>query len=236
VLLHGVAFGPESFASLTRDRSGSPQLIVPHRRGYGQSAHLPPPGDLDEQVADIVATIEVLVDTPVVVAGVSGGATLALALTLAHPELVRRLVVHEPAIGPLGSGLMAILTSSATAFTGASSPRIPATALARALAGEATWQRIPDAAESVARVAATMAVEVPHFAAFAPTIAELGRLRALPVLSCVGRDSGPERYEVSRALIACAGAVEVALPSGHLVQVEAPAAFVTALDMAVGPA
>lgn len=234
VLLHGVAFGPESFASITRERSGS-QFLVPHRRGYGHSVDLPPAQDLDVQVADIVATIDTEAASPVVLAGISGGATLALAVALAHPGLVRRLVVHEPAIGPLGPGLAAILNSSARAFAVAEDVREPAVALARTLAGPTTWRRVPSARASVERVAATMAHEVPQFAAFAPTTGDLMRLRELPVVSSVGRDSGPERYEVSRALIVCADAMEVALPCGHLAQIEAPQAFATALVMEVEP-
>lgn len=195
---------------------------------------LPLADDLDVQVADIIATIEAEVESPVVIAGVSGGATLALAVALAHPGLVRRLVLHEPAIGPLGPSLAAILTGSADAFARADDVRVPAVSLAKTLAGPTTWSRL-DARSGVERMAATMAHEVPQFAAFAPSTGDLMRLRALPVVSSVGRDSGPERYEVSRALIVCAEAVEVALPCGHLAQVEAPQAFAAAIAMEVEP-
>lgn len=229
VLLHGVAFGPETFAAVVGERLRPSQFLVPHRPGYGGSADVGPARDVAEQVADIIATIDAVTDGRFAVGGVSGGATLAVALTLVAPARVTRLVVHEPAIGPLAPALAAILSQAAAAFASAADPVVPALALARTLAGERLWHERPDLAASVAVVASTMAMEVPQFAGFAPTVTMLAGLRTIPVVSSVGRESGCERVCVSRVLARTAGATEVELPGAHLAQFDAPDAFAALL-------
>lgn len=229
MLLHGVAFGPETFAAVVGGRLRPIQLLVPHRPGYGKSAHVAPARDFAQQVADIVTTLDAVTDGPVVVGGVSGGATLALALAMMAPERVTRVVVHEPAIGPLGVGLAAMLSQASAGFVAASDPVPPALELGRMLAGERLWRAMPDLPGRVALVAPTMASEVPQFAGFAPTPAALAGLRALPVCASMGCESGPERVDVSRVLAEIAGAIQVVVPGAHLVQYDAPDRFAALL-------
>lgn len=84
VLVHGVGIGPWSYAELAPSLARDHLVIVPHRRGYGSSAAMAAASSLDEQVDDLAG----LVDGPTGFVGVSGGATLVLALALSHPGLV----------------------------------------------------------------------------------------------------------------------------------------------------
>ncbi|WP_050460935.1 alpha/beta fold hydrolase [Herbaspirillum autotrophicum] len=54
--------------------------------------------DMAQQGRDAAALIRALAAGPAYVFGNSGGASIALALTEGHPELVRGLVVHEPPV------------------------------------------------------------------------------------------------------------------------------------------
>ncbi len=229
VLLHGVAFGPEFYDRVAQLLSVTNHVIVPHRPGYGRSVSVRPAPSFDEQVADVVMTIESMIERPAIVAGVSGGATLALALLLSRPDLVRHAVVHEPAIGSAAPALADVLSQAAVALATCPSPAGPALSLAQGLAGEATWKRIPVAAQRVRSVAATMAVEVPQFAAFALKDDDFVRLRTEQLVTTVGKRSGPERHEVASVLADRAGACVVTVPSRHLAQIEAPEAFASAV-------
>lgn len=229
VLLHGVAFGPRTFATVAAGLARRGMcVVVPHRPGYGRSAATPVPSALAAQVRMIVRTLAATATEPVILAGVSGGATLALACTLEAPELVRHLVLHEPAIGPLAPTLADTLRRAADDFATAHDPRDPARSLAQTLAGPRHWERHASHLDLTA-IAPTMAREVPLFATFAPTPAALRELRSSDVTTTRGADSGPARKEVSAALVDLCGAREIVLAGGHLVQLESPDAFAGAI-------
>ena len=75
------------------------RLIVPDRRGYGAS---PPgnPGDLDVEVADIVA----LLGDGAHLVGFSSGGALALLAAAQRPDLTRSLSVIEPPVFGVARG------------------------------------------------------------------------------------------------------------------------------------
>jgi pimeloyl-ACP methyl ester carboxylesterase len=77
--------------------------------------------------------------------------------------------------------------------------------------------------------------EVPVFASFAPTAEQLGALRSIPLVTSVGGNSRPERFEAARALERLAGArVEVIEGAGNLVHVDQPAVFIDLVRRTVG--
>jgi len=69
-------------------------LVAPDLRGRGGSASLPGPYGLARHADDCAAVIRTL-ETPVVVLGVSMGASVANVLTARHPELVKRLLMID---------------------------------------------------------------------------------------------------------------------------------------------
>jgi len=98
LLLIGCPMGASGFAALA-EQFADRTVVTYDPRGTGRSQRTDgePPGSLpDEHAADVRRLIETLNTAPVDVLGSSGGAVSALALTAAHPELVRTVVAHEP--------------------------------------------------------------------------------------------------------------------------------------------
>jgi pimeloyl-ACP methyl ester carboxylesterase len=226
VLVHGVGVGPWSYEALARDLAAHHRVVIAHRRGYGRSGALPPSSSLEAQVDDLLE----LADGPAAFIGVSGGATLTLALALAHPEAVSAAVVHEPVIGPLAPELHAELQTAAARLS-SSTGADGAVEFVRALVGPQTWAGLGRAA--VADVVARADVvrhEIPQFLAFSPTSAELGVLARVRLVSTVGAGSRRSRHLAAAAVGACAGGLPRVLPGvGHLAQIDAPAALSGAL-------
>ncbi len=227
MLVHGVAVGPATFGPAAAEViAGGGRAIVPHRGGYGRSAGLAPAADLDAQVDDLVGVLDAAGVERAVWAGVSGGATIALAAAVRRPDRVSGAVLHEPALGPLAPELHARLRAAAAAVAAAPDAGRGALALAEALAGPGGWDRVGAAErDDIRATGAAVRAEIAMFPAYAPTAGDLAALRGTPVVSSVGSRSGPERHRAEQVLVALAGAESARTPSGHLVQIEAPAAF-----------
>jgi pimeloyl-ACP methyl ester carboxylesterase len=231
VLVHGVGVGPWSYAALARVLAADHAVVVAHRRGYGASAGLPLATSLAAQVDDLLE----LGAGPAAFVGVSGGATLTLALALAHPEAVTAAVVHEPAVGALAPELDAELQEAAarlSSSTGAGG----AVEFMRALVGPRTWANLdPPAAADIVTRAGIIRHEVPHFLAFSPQPGELRILAGVALVSSVGALSRRSRHLAAGAVAAYTSAGARALPGvGHLGQLEGPAALASALRAAEG--
>ena len=227
MLIHGVGYGPLTLTAVARSAvAEGARVLVPHRAGYGASEAAAPARDLPGQVQDLVETLDAVGAARAVWAGVSGGATIALAAAVLRPDRVAGLVLHEPALGTLASALHARLRDAAAAVAAAPDAGTGALELARALGGPGGWERVDAATRAAIRAAGpAVRAEVALFPAFAPTAEQLGRIRGLPVVSSVGARSGPERHAAGRVLTGLAGASPALTPSAHLVQLEAPAAF-----------
>src|SRR5690606_31550784 len=73
------------------------RVLAPDLRGHGRSTALPP-WDFETVVADLADLLRAETDGPVEVAGHSFGGASAVHLSASHPELVRALVLLDPAI------------------------------------------------------------------------------------------------------------------------------------------
>jgi pimeloyl-ACP methyl ester carboxylesterase len=147
-----------------------------------------------------------------VVAGVSGGATLGLALAAAGVPAAA--VLHEPAVGSLLPGL---LDQVRAAYAEGGVP-----AFARALYGTA-WT----AAEAPADPGA-VARDLAMFTSFEPVAPAPG---AGPVIITVGERSPAIRHESAARLAVKFGfSVEVIAGAGHAVHLTHPAAFAAAVN------
>ena len=96
VMVYGGWSDTEAWGFVVPGLAESFQVVTYDRRGHGQSGGAPETGTVHDDVADLAALIEKLGIAPVNVAGTSGGACIALRLTIERPDLVRRISVHEP--------------------------------------------------------------------------------------------------------------------------------------------
>lgn len=160
-------------------------------------------GNLDEEAAALAPLC-----TDAVVAGVSGGATLTLALLMSGVPL-RAAVLHEPAAGSLTPGL---LTAVAEAWA-----RGGVAAFGSSLYGPA-WT-VADAPEDDGAVARDLAM----FRGFEPGPLTAGHP---PAILTVGENSPPIRHETAAALSGFLGLPVVTIPGvGHALHLEDPAAL-----------
>jgi pimeloyl-ACP methyl ester carboxylesterase len=218
-LVHGVGFGPSTFARVARElrRAEAPgRVIVVERRGYGSRSQLAPPEHVEDHVSDLLEVLDAAGIERAVAAGCSGGATIALAAALTAPERVIAAVSHEPAVGSLGPRLLALIEQSL---------RAGGMTLMRALAGPHTWSRL-DAVQlaELEACAPIVAADARAYLAWEPPLELAGE--AAPVVCSVGRRSGELRHAIAAVVEQRLGArIAVVEDCGHLVQLDAPLAF-----------
>jgi len=201
VLLHGAATTARIW-DRCREHMDGLEVRVPQRAYSGR---------LDTEVADVADLCR-----GAVVAGVSGGATIGLALLMAGVD-VAAAVLHEPAVGSLTPGL---LDAVREAFERDGVPGFGAT-----LYGPA-WQ-VSDAPDDPAAVARDFAM----FRAFEPAPFE----RPERALVTVGEFSPEMRHRSVEALARVLGVRTAVLPgAGHVAHLEAPAAFAALVASAAG--
>lgn len=214
VLLHGVGLGPASFRSLAEHLAAAHRVVVVER----------PAGGSVEAQADAVAHLVRSVGPPAALVGVSGGATVALALAVRQGDVCRSYVLHEPLVGALAPRLhRRFQAAAARAATGPEA----ALEVVRSVMGEATWADLSptDRADAIDD-GDRWSREVPAFAAFDPAPRDLCGLTGRPVLVTVGDRSGPDRREAAAVLGDLAGAEVAVVPgAGNAPHLDAPAAF-----------
>lgn len=207
VLLHGVGFGPETLAEVA--------AAVPGARVVERAS-----GSLSTQMAAVAAVAGDGDDGPWVAAGVSGGATLALALALAGAPGLERVVVHEPLVGRHAPSLWAAVQA------GRADVHSPERWFSRLIGGSAAWDALPSSVRDAAVARhADLAAEIEPFVTWdPPTLTS-----PVPVHTTVGDRSGPARHEAAAALAAAGATVEVLDDCGHLAQLDNPEAFAEAI-------
>lgn len=221
MLLHGVGAGPATFGAVADGLAADHRVLVVGRPvGTDGGPGLP----VTEQGDQVVSLLEGEGAIGAAVVGVSGGATVALALAVHHPGAASALVLHEPLVGRHAPNLHERFQVAAElAATGPEA----ALSVTRSVMGDRTWAALTD--EQRAAIEADgprWRAEIPQFAAFDPTEEELRSLGRLPVLATVGGRSSEERYAAAGVLARLAGAaVEVVPGAGNAVQLDAPVPF-----------
>lgn len=95
--VHGMTGHGARWAHLAENHLPEARVFAPDLIGHGRSPWTPP-WDIAAQVAGLASLLERNARGPVLVLGHSYGGALAVHLTLAHPELVRGLILLDPAI------------------------------------------------------------------------------------------------------------------------------------------
>lgn len=180
VLIPGVGLGGWAFDGVIAALGSDASCRVVER---------PSDGEVTAQADRIAADIRAVEGTAVIV-GVSGGATVGLALATRHPEIVEAAVLHEPLVGPHAPALHAAITARADLLATSDDARTDE--LLIALVGHDTWAALPQARRDAVDRAQVRA-EVPVFARFEITADEVERLYDIPFTTTIGARSGLER-------------------------------------------
>lgn len=201
VLIHGAATTAAIWQGVSRELAAlDPDLpVIAPQRAYS--------GDLATEVDALAALC-----TDAIVLGVSGGATLGLAL-LASGVPLAGAILHEPAVGSLVPNLLAPMVA-AYASGGVA-------AFGAALYGPAWTARMaPDDPDAVRR-------DLAMFRAFEPGAVTATTATAVPtVMTTVGSLSPPPRHEAARALRShCGLPYRVIEGCGHAAHLERPEAL-----------
>ena len=97
VLVHGLGASSAFWRPVAAALAGRARTLVPDLLGFGGSLRLGTHFHLDDQAAAVVRLVERHGDGPVVLVAHSYGAAVAVAVGRARPDLVRRLVLVNPA-------------------------------------------------------------------------------------------------------------------------------------------
>lgn len=229
VLVHGVGLGAGSFVAVV-DRLAQLgiEAEVIRRRGYDDR---PAHEDLGVHVDDLL-DVAAAGPGPCVLAGVSGGATLALAaaVTRGHP-LIAAAVVHEPLVGPGAPSQHVHVTESITTMLDDDAPESTARFLER-LVTPSRWHTLDPYVRACALAHGdVIRHEAPAFARFSlsPTAIQTS---PTPITWTVGRHSPRWRHEAAE-LAADLGARVEELDAVHTPQLEDPDGFVSAIVSAL---
>ncbi|MDY7104495.1 MAG: alpha/beta hydrolase [Actinomycetota bacterium] len=104
LMLHGITQSTATWGWLVPHLAGSHRVVRLDFRGHGRSGRMPGGYGHDGFLADAVAVCERVLETPAVVVGHSLGGGAAAALAQTRPELVRGVVLEDPAIMARSSG------------------------------------------------------------------------------------------------------------------------------------
>jgi pimeloyl-ACP methyl ester carboxylesterase len=94
VLVHGSATDMTTWDGVVDELTREHQVVVYDRRGYGQSRHKPV-RDHRIHAQDLTAILQKVARQPATVVGWSSGGNVALAVAAKHPELFSALVIVE---------------------------------------------------------------------------------------------------------------------------------------------
>ncbi|MER6910360.1 alpha/beta hydrolase [Streptomyces sp. NPDC000594] len=243
LLIHGSGAEAATWDGVSGGLAAAGHRVIAYdRRGYGASAH-PPVRDHRRHVADAVAVLERVAGSPATVVGWSAGGNIALALAVARPDLVRRLILVEPPLHGTRLATPAMLAAVARAkwcqlrgrpeegaahfFRWAAGPSFDA-----APAGERN--------RLLAHARVVLAELDPHPYGVMFEHLPLRRISGirLPVTFLIGANSDPLFRLAHRRLVRAVPAIrsEVIPGAGHLVHLDAPEAFTAAVLRATAPA
>lgn len=224
VLVHGVGAGPDSLrqiADLLAERFRV--VVLPRPCGPGGEAL-----SVEDQADRLAEALDALDADGVRLVGISGGATLGLALGIRHPEAVSGLVLHEPLVGAHAAGLNERFQgAAASAALGEEEAMI----VVRSVMGSDAWSALGSAGRAASTAEARRwRGEIAAFAAFAPSAAQLAALAAVPLTVTVGGRSDADRRVAAGVLHDLSRAEVVEVPgAGNAPHLDSPGEYARVL-------
>jgi pimeloyl-ACP methyl ester carboxylesterase len=220
----------DGFTVTTYDRRGHSRS--PRPAGWAQTS-------VAEQADDAAALLAALDQAPAVLLGTSAGGSVALEVALRHPDAVRAAVVHEPPILAVATNPQAVTASLVALIQqgmAAGGLRAAMELFLRRAAGDATFASIDPADRDryLDNGEVFFGVEMPPFAAYAPTV-EAIQDAPRPIVAAASHASrdpaSPNHflYHAASWLAHQVGTDLVELPGSHTAYLTEPAAVAESL-------
>jgi len=236
ILLHAFPLDGRMWLAQRDELAGSARIIVPDLRGFGRSVDLPPAQSIDDYADDVVALLDKLRIERATVVGLSMGGYVALALARRAPHRLARLgladtrSLADSSEGRKGRDQNIALVNSEGV------PALVERLLPKLLGPNAAVDVITRArslgnSQKAAGIAAALAAMRDR----PDTTPVLARLD-VPTAILVGEADGITPHADARAMSDALARAELhVLPgAGHLANLEAPAAFDSALARLLG--
>lgn len=243
LLIHGTGGDAEVWRAAMPLLAARHRAIAYDRRGFGRSPAPAPTGAgaYAAHAADARALLDELAPgQPAAVVGWSAGGIVALHLALAHPDRVAALVLVEPPLWARRQRDLRLIVGMLPVWWHAAlrRPRRSAAAFFRNVTryrdgGNAFDAMPPERRERILGSAEAILAEIGAGTGEELTPARLAMLRC-PTTLLLGERSSPLFARLGRKLLAALPALRTAtVPgAGHLMMIEAPAAFAAAVDAA----
>lgn len=233
LLISGATGDAGHFAQAAELLATDHTVITYDRRGNSRSPATGPT-TLDQQADDAAALLQHLGAAPATVFGTSGGAIIALRLAMRRPEVVRRLIVHEPPLMqvlPHAEEIGRAFQEHVQQALAEGGPRGAMELFVRENAGSDVLERMEPAMRErmLANGPWFFGQELAMFMSWVPTPTELDDLHT-PVLILAGEDNrGSDYYRASEWLAKAVGVDVLPIPGSHAPYLVRPRHFATAL-------
>jgi pimeloyl-ACP methyl ester carboxylesterase len=231
LLLHGFGGSARNFRPQARALRERWSVVLPDVRGHARS---PAPADpeaytAERLVGDVGRVLDRVGAERAVVGGLSMGAAIALQFALAHPERVRGLVVASLPAAKEGGGIAAVATRFADAIerdgleaAGAEFAWGPKAGFDPAGASLVRQGFLEHSPQALACTLRAFLARLPTLELLAPRLSVL----KLPTLVVAGERDGVSRGPCERLAGLIPGTeLRLIRNAGHVVNLEAPAAF-----------
>jgi len=248
------------YAGLLEPLSARFRIVAVDARGHGRTEAAPAPEPLADWVlfrADLAALVPALGEGPVLLAGHSFGATVALEAAVAHPGLARAVLMIEPAFVPF-----AFAEAWRAARASGHPPANPMAdraarrravfpsraAMEESFRGRGVFADWPDEALAAylahgtrddpegVRLACAPDTEAAVFRGVSTTLAASLRSARLPVVMVHGTNGSTVSPEDARAIAGMGHAVRTLSGAGHFVPVAEPGRVRPFLEALAAPA
>jgi pimeloyl-ACP methyl ester carboxylesterase/ketosteroid isomerase-like protein len=235
---HGMLFDRRMFRAQAEALCARCRCVLLDWPGHGESGFQASGWTADDLVTDIVELVHALGEQRAILVGLSQGGAVFTRVALAHPELVRALVIMDAtpsAVPPSARDWLKGASAAIASGDAASKDAVLREALAR-MFSPATCHDRPELAgearalfESHDRTGLSLALQVPL--SYTSIVERLGELR-VPTLVAWGADDASSPPALARAYLEnIPGAQGVTFPdAGHSPPLEQPHAVTAALE------
>lgn len=222
--IHGTGGGVFGWVAAVPTLAGLGRVVCYDRRGHGKSERPEPytSTTVEEHVGDAAVLLEALSVTSAIVIGRSYGGSVAMFLAVRHPDLVRALVLLEPAVPGFSAEMDRFIQSHRDAVREAAARngvQVAGEVHIRSVLYDAGWEAAPQAFKDQIRAnsAAVLAEMTEPFEARSQLVQGLSTI-GQPTLVVAGASSPPGFRQVADGLTSTITNAQLLLvEGGHLI-------------------